>query len=1430
MDSSFGPQLDGQSDFTLLFEQTIFTILPSSVLLVIGAVYLYQLSLRPVQVQTGLLLWLKLSFLFLFLATELAGAILWSVLRTFDSDASLAAVVLKCFAATGVAFVLFAEHRRSPRSSALIGLYLFIAILLDIVKARSYYRRPGLSSLGIVTIISAVSKMVLLVLEEMSKKSLLKSEKLQSELGPECAGGLFNRTLFIWLNRTLFAGFKAIIDVDDLPDLAPKFGSQALHRKFQENWQSEKKTSKYCLAITCAKLLIKPSIAIIFPRLCFAAFKFSQPLLLQSIVNAVGQEDHSDDVTNGLITATILLYLGLAVSNAYYNHVMYRSVTLTRGHVVSSILAKTTRLNQSEAKRSAAVTLMSTDMDGIQSGIVLFHEIWASIIELAIGIYLLATLVGKASFLVVIPSSINVAVSLRLSKRMSPARLLWIKSIQTRVAATSVVLGQLKGIKMTGLAPTVGDKLQGLRVDELQKSKKSRVYQIALFGLATFSNNITPIIVMAGGLFWTNIAGKLSAAEAFSTLSVVLLVSSPLEVLLVAFPQLLSIMTSFSRVQKFLLLEEQERKVVAKEVADTDPENDRQSGGIPLNSIERTGDVDTPSVTVELKDVSVAAGQSDEPFLKSINMSLAKSSLSIITGPVGCGKTLLLKTILGETSLITGIVSSNKGNSSYCDQTSWLRNVSLRKNIIGESLFDQRWYDTVVHGCLLTEDFKEIAGGDDSLAGSSGVNLSGGQRQRIALARAVYSQKPVMILDDVFSALDITTAATVLHRLFGDDGIVRKYGAIVIIATHAVGYLYIADNVITIDDGGTVTVASQVPSRASRVDHEATDTKNKGKERQSRTTRGGSSQQANPLASSIAKKDKAIERQRGDASLYYFYLKSNGLALFAIWLGMVALSAIWQKMPAIFVRIWLEKDPDNNIYFVGFAVLGATSFLCSMAMLTVYMMKLVPRSAENLHWMLVKTVMAVTIGFISSSDTGTILNRFSQDMTLVNQTLPRAVSLTLIQFFSVLVDLVVILSGAKYAAAILPALIGGLYMIQIYYLRTSRQMRYLDLEAKSPLYTQLTETAAGIEHIRAFGWEEKNLQQGLKLLDHSQKPYYYMFAIQRWLALVLDFCVMAVAVTLVAFALRFTGTTSQSAIGLSLLNMVKFSDSLSKWVQNWIDLETSLGAVARLKSFVSETPIEPGPREPRASLPASWPDGGAIELKNVTANYNPNDTNSVPVLRSLSATIKPGQKVGIIGRTGSGKSSFLLALLHLLEYSGSIVIDGVDIAHITRQELRSRITTLPQDAIELGGTVRDNLAPFLPPEESRDQRQNAINDGAMKTALTKVDLWEFISTKDGLDAEFSTVGLSQGQMQLFCLARAILHNISTGSKLVLIDEATSNVDQDTDRRMQDVIAREFAGCTILTIAHRLETLEDADVIFKMNNGLLQVKNGKMFVE
>ncbi|GJN76685.1 hypothetical protein PLIIFM63780_000171 [Purpureocillium lilacinum] len=573
---------------------------------------------------------------------------------------------------------------------------------------------------------------------------------------------------------------------------------------------------------------------------------------------------------------------------------------------------------------------------------------------------------------------------------------------------------------------------------------------------------------------------------------------------------------------------------------------------------------------------------------------------------------------------------------------------------------------------------------------------------------------------------------------------------------------------------------------------------------------------ASPSPPSVVSSEDAYERQRGDFSLYAFYLRSIGIVLVALWLCTVVVSAVANRIPQIFVRIWLDKAPENNKFFAGYAVLSATAFMWDGGMIGLYLLKLVPTSAENLHWLLLDTVMKAKLSFLTSTDAGLLLNRFSQDMTLVSQILPLSFMFFAQHAFSLLADIGIIASGAAYTVAVMPFIAAALYFLQMYYLRTSRQMRHLDLEAKSPLYTQFTETAAGLQHIRAFGWQDDAMQRGLASLDHSQKPYYYMFCIQRWLMLVLDMLVMAIAVVLVTFALNFTHTSSQSAIGLALLNVITFGENLATLLDSWISLETSLGAIARLRSFTNETPVETDPAPVLdAALPKNWPDRGRIDFQDVTAKYDVTDETARQVL-DLSVTIEPGQKVGIVGRTGSGKSSMILTLLHLLDHTGSVLIDGVDISQVSRQHIRSRITTLPQDPIQLRGSVRENLCP----EGQSSARAGTADDASMISALARVGLWENVSAQGGLDVDLDDIGLSHGQKQLLCLARAILHHAAMGSKVVLVDEATSNMDHETDAKMQAVMAEAFAGCTILVVAHRLETIEDADVVLSLENGLL----------
>lgn len=399
-------------------------------------------------------------------------------------------------------------------------------------------------------------------------------------------------------------------------------------------------------------------------------------------------------------------------------------------------------------------------------------------------------------------------------------------------------------------------------------------------------------------------------------------------------------------------------------------------------------------------------------------------------------------------------------------------------------------------------------------------------------------------------------------------------------------------------------------------------------------------------------------------------------------------------------------------------------------------------------------------------------------------------------------EVALIASGATYVAAVIPLCFAALYFLQKYYLRTSRQIRHLDLEAKSPLYTLFTETLSGLITVRAFGWKDRFLELNSQLLDESQKPYYLLYCIQRWLNVALDLFVAGVALVLVSFALNFRGTTGKGAIGLAMVNIINFNTSLSQLINAWTLLETSLGAIARLKTFMADTPQESQEAE-RQSPPPGWPTSGGIEFQNVTARYSPTTES---VLHNISLSIKPGQKIGFCGRTGSGKSSMILTLLRMLELQeGSLRIDGIDLSVLPRQTIRSLLTTLPQDPVKLAGTVRENLDP-----ENKLPHDNK----EIESVLKKTNIWDILEARGGLDAELDSVGFSVGQQQLFCLARAILHR----SRVLLLDEATSSVDRQSDEEVRKVINEEFADCTVIEVAHRLDNLVDFDMIVVMEQG------------
>jgi ABC-type multidrug transport system fused ATPase/permease subunit len=549
-----------------------------------------------------------------------------------------------------------------------------------------------------------------------------------------------------------------------------------------------------------------------------------------------------------------------------------------------------------------------------------------------------------------------------------------------------------------------------------------------------------------------------------------------------------------------------------------------------------------------------------------------------------------------------------------------------------------------------------------------------------------------------------------------------------------------------------------------------------------------------------------LARRTGDIECYKIYLSALGTKLIILFVTSLVIHVAMNKMPQIWVRLWTERQGDlKNAGFVGgYASFAFASCLFAAIATIVVCIDGVPKAGQVLHTKLLTTVMRAPLRFFTTVDSGITLNRFSQDITLIDEHLPMSFFATSALALRVVAETGLVASGATYVAAIIPGCVLVLYLVQKYYLRTSRQMRLLDIETKSPLYTQFTETLAGLPTIRAFGWSTQLLQENHRRLDASQKPFYGMYCIQRWLQIVLDLFVAGMALVLVSFALGMSDTTSTGAIGLALVNLIGFNKTLTLLVDQWTELETSLGAIARLKWFYTNTPDENKPDE-KEEPPAAWPSKGGIEIRNVCASYS----DDLPlVLKDLNLKIEPGQKVGVCGRSGSGKSSLVLTLLRLLELrDGEIIIDGVDISRLSRSTLRTKLTTLPQDPLTVPGTVRQNLDPA-----------SAIqSDAPLITALEKVSLWETLSQRGGLDAGLLDLGLSSGQLQLLCLARAML---SRGS-IVILDEATSNVDHRTEEEIRRVIKEEMSQRTVLEVAHRLDVIRGCDVVVVMSEGRVE---------
>ncbi|OQE34785.1 hypothetical protein PENCOP_c015G05261 [Penicillium coprophilum] len=1409
-------QLDQENfDFNIQFEHLFFSIIPSVLFIVTSLWRTLSQARKPTVVNAPIFQLIKLGAITTYVGLELSLLILVGAGSFHVTAMFIASSVLNLVSALLMITLSVVDHSKSPRPSILLSSYLFLTLFLDVAQARTLFLssddKPELTYSSIFVAAIAL-KTGILLLEAQQKSRWVGWDK--KEHSPEETSGIFSLGVFFWLNKIFLAGYNKILTIGDLYPLDSSFTASSLHDEFSKNVNySEFKGDRFGLAKVLIRTLKVPLLLPIPPRLALLCFTFCQPLFLEKLLNYLSQSELDANMGYGFIGASLLIYSGLAISTGFYWYFHHRMRTMARSILVTEIFLKATKARIGTGNDSAALTLMSTDMERIQTGFRSLHEIWACIIQAALAGWMLYNRIGVvfiAPMGLVIVCFIGLGILLNST---GDSQRSWMAGVQKRVGLTATVIASMKNLKLSGLTVAIGDFVQRLRVEELAAGSRFRKIGISAAVLGFLPVLLGPPLAFA--FTQTNF----DASRMFTSLSFLTLLTNPLSQVFQSIPGIVSGLACLGRIQAFL---ECETRHDFRQVLDDIRQN-----------VEKTGaeNETLPDPKLDLEHhVLIANGnfgwEADKFVLKNVNTRVPKSSLTIVVGPVGSGKTTLCKALLGEIPFSEGsvVLGNSFPHVGFCDQTAFLSNGSIKENIIGFSPPNERRYTEVIEATSLSFDLATLAQGDRTNVGSDGIVLSGGQKQRVSLARALYLQSDLLVLDDVFSGLDADTEEQVFQQVFGLDGLLKRRGTTVVLCTHSIGHLPAADHVIALDNGTIVEqgtfptlIASQgyverlglKGSSDSAAPIEQTNSEKRAQKLKPQILRTTITN----VSSSATDTETDASRQVGDKTVYKHYFRSMGLFLATCSLFLSVLWGFFTNFPTICesslpsdrLTYWTDDISSENqvhsyAYYAGIYALLQICGLISLLLLGISLFVVsVKRAGASLHQDALRTLIHAPLKFFTRTDTGVVTNLFSQDLNLIDTELPDAALNTLFCVFQALGQAAVMLTSSVYLAISYPFL--------------------------TVLLTHFLDTVKGITTLRAFGFLPNDIEKNNRLIDASQRPAYLLLMIQQWLNLVLDLVVTVIAVVITTLAVQLHSKSGFA--GASLFSLMSFGENISGIVTYYTKLETSIGAIARLKMFSDD--VKPEDRDEEDIVPpALWPQNGVVELTGVSATYGAGDqldSTSNLALRNIHLTINTGEKVAICGRTGSGKSSLIALLLKLLdpipETAGNAAIDNTLLHRISRATLRDRIIAVPQEAVFLpdGSTFQANLDP-----------SNISTPEECQAVLVAVDLWKFVQERGGLEAGMSAGTLSAGQRQLMSLGRALLRRFlraRNGSDrgILLLDEVSSSVDRETERVMQDIIRVEFKDYTVIAVSHRLDMVMDFDRVVVMDKGeIVEVGN------
>ncbi|NWV84549.1 MRP7 protein, partial [Dasyornis broadbenti] len=1181
-------------------------------------------------------------------------------------------------------------------------------------------------------------------------------------------------------------------------------------------------------------------------KLAGSLLGFTGPLLLNLLVNFM--ESRQEPLSHGVLYALGLFagsFVGALLRNQF-SYEMNKMTLMVRAAVISAIYRKALRVSSASLARFTVgeiVNFMSTDTSRLVNFCLSFHELWSLPVQLAITLYLLYQQVGVAFLGGVALALLLVPINKIIANRIMMNSEKMLKHKDTRVKLMTEFLCGIRVIKFYAWEKYFSARINACRAKELEKSRAvSYLDAVCVYMWAAL-----PVVVsIAIFVTYVLLGHQLTATKVFTALALVEMLILPLNGFPWVLNAILEAKVSLDRIQQFLELVDQnlEAYYALDSPSDAATAMEMRCADFSWVPLEEESSRQPPSTGTLQLHIE--------------NLSVRKGMLLGVVGKVGSGKSSLLAAITGELIKQGGrvYVCDLEQGFGLATQEPWIQFTTVRENILFGREYDARLYEEVLEACALSEDLNILPAGDQTEVGENGVTLSGGQKARIALARAIYQEKEIYLLDDPVAAVDADVANHIMRECV--LGVLKHKTRV--LCTHRTELLEKADALLLMDNGRIVktgTPADILPlveafPKFKDMDktHKDKALNEQGPEEAIDTEAEQSTQTNNLIHKEEEKKEGAVAFQVYKAYwlamgsclavsiLFSLFLMQASRNISDWWLSYwissisqtanTSVRAFSASLPSPELLLFstaglvspiqdLDNTPapsngsvDVNFFLIVYGcIAGANSlFTIIRAFLFAYGAL---RAAAVIHNRLLQRVLKATVTFFDTTPTGRILNRFSSDMYCVDDSLPFILNIFLADIYGLLGMLVIITYGLPWIGLVLLPLAVVYFFIQRYYRFTSRELKRLYSVTLSPIYTHFSETLSGLSSIRAMRATKRFELENQLRLEQNQRCLFASNTVMEWLDIRLQMIGVAVVTAIAGIAIiqHQKQLGNPGLVGLALSYALSVTNLLSGLIASFTHTELMMVSVERTEEYATDIPMEPQDKlvqvkaQMCSQVPDDWPSRGLVEFQQVVMAYRAGLPNA---LDGVSFTVYPGEKLGIVGRTGSGKSTLFLALFRMVELkSGQILLDGVDSQLVGLEELRSRLAIIPQDPFLFSGSIRENLDP-----------QGKRTDAELHEVLEQCHLWDAVTQMGGLDSELGERGksLSVGQRQLVCLARALL----TRAKVLCIDEATASVDQKTDQLLQQTIRQRFADKTVLTIAHRLNTILDSDRVLVMQAG------------